>query len=54
MPIKSFRGKLEHGTAGIEQINLHTNDGRVGYRVKKMELLGVDLTGRDQESVFKV
>ena len=50
--IKSFRGQLEHGV--VETIPLHTNDGTTGYRIIKIELLGVDLTGRDQESVFKV
>jgi hypothetical protein len=54
MPIKSFRGQLAHGIVGMETISLHTNDGSTGYRIKKLELLGVDLTGRDQESVFKV
>ena len=38
----------------METISLHTNDGSTGYRIKKLELLGSDLTGRDQESVFKV
>jgi hypothetical protein len=50
--IKSFRGQLTHGV--VETISLHTNDGTTGYKIVKMELLGVDLTGRDQESVFKV
>tara|TARA_R110002110_G_scaffold173932_1_gene376872 strand:+ start:1440 stop:1877 length:438 start_codon:yes stop_codon:yes gene_type:complete len=54
MPVKSFRGQLTHGIVGMETISLHTNDGSTGYRIKKLELLGSDLTGRDQESVFKV
>ena len=34
--IKSFRGLLADG--GIAEINLHTNDGKIGYRIVKFEL----------------
>ena len=37
MPIKSFRGLLTDGA--VETISLHTNNGSVGYRIKKMELM---------------
>ena len=33
MPIKSFRGKLATGLTEI--INLHTNNGSIGYKIKK-------------------
>lgn len=50
--IISFRGQIAHDA--IERINLHTLTGEMGYKIRKLELLGVDLTGRDQESVLKV
>jgi len=50
--IISFRGLLAGGLQ--EKISLQTKSGEKGYRIKRMELLGSDLTGRDQESVFKV
>jgi hypothetical protein len=34
--IKSFRGKI--ASTGIETINLHTNNGKTGYRIVKFEL----------------
>jgi len=49
--IISFRGLLAGGVQ--EKISLQTRSGEKGYRIKRMELLGSDLTGRDQESVFK-
>ena len=36
--IKSFRGRLASG--GQETIHLHTNDGSIGYRMKKFEVIG--------------
>jgi len=50
--IISYRGQIAHDA--VEEINLHTNDGKTGYKIVKMQLLGEDLTGRDQESVLKV
>ena len=35
MPIKTFRGLIEDG--GQDTIVLHTNDGKMGYRIKKFE-----------------
>tara|TARA_Y100000361_G_C10855420_1_gene186546 strand:+ start:21 stop:464 length:444 start_codon:yes stop_codon:yes gene_type:complete len=37
MPIKSFRGKLKDGD--IDTIALHTNDGSMGYRITKFQLM---------------
>jgi hypothetical protein len=37
MPIKTFRGKLADDTQ--DTINLHTNNGLVGYRIKKFQLV---------------
>ena len=40
MPIKSFRGKISNDT--IETIHLSTNDGSVGYRIVKFQLMGIN------------
>jgi len=37
MPIKSFRGKIADGV--VDTISLHTNDGSVGYRIVKFEIV---------------
>jgi len=37
MTIKTFRGKLDH--QDIDEIRLRTNDGRVGYKIVKFELM---------------
>tara|TARA_Y100000004_G_scaffold192224_1_gene252412 strand:+ start:15 stop:461 length:447 start_codon:yes stop_codon:yes gene_type:complete len=52
MPIKSFRGKL--ATNGIDRINLHTNTGSIGYRIKKMALINENVGDVDYSSVIKV
>ena len=52
MPIKSFRGKLADGA--IDIISLHTNNGSVGYRIKKLQLFGQQPGTLDQESTVKV
>ena len=50
--IKSFRGKLVDG--GQQQINLHTNDGKTGYRIVKCELMP-DTPGANQtEAIVKI
>jgi len=36
MAIKSFRGKIDQ--QGQETIHLHTNNGAMGYRIKRFEL----------------
>ena len=36
--IKSYRGKLENDTTAT--INLHTNNGKTGYTIKKFQLIG--------------
>jgi len=52
MPIKSFRGKLADNT--IDTIPLATNNGSVGYRIVKMDVIGEQPTTLDQEAVVKV
>ena len=36
MPIKSFRGLIAN--EAIETISLHTNNGSIGYKIKKLQL----------------
>jgi len=36
--IKSYRGKLENDSTAT--INLHTNNGKTGYTIKKFQLIG--------------
>ena len=52
MPIKSFRGKIADN--GIDTIALHTNDGSVGYRITKFQLMAIDPISNNQESVVKI
>ena len=54
MPIKSFRGKMEDGA--MATIHLHTNDGSIGYKIVKFELLGPDGNTNSEQvvQVFKV
>ena len=40
MPVKSFRGKLSNNS--IETINLSTNNGSVGYKIVKFQLMGIN------------
>lgn len=37
MPIKSFRGKIADDS--VDTIILHTNDGSIGYRIKKLQII---------------
>jgi len=53
MPIKSFRAKTVSGS--VDQIPLHTNDGSVGYRLKKFQVIAADLFGTaSSELVIKI
>ena len=52
MPIKSFRGQL--ATSGIDTINLHTNNGMIGYRIVKLELMAVSPGKTTYENVLKI
>jgi len=52
MTIKSFRGKMIDGA--IDTITLHTNDGSIGYKVKKVQCVP-ELPGTtNTEHVFKI
>tara|TARA_Y100001963_G_scaffold37143_1_gene51956 strand:- start:83 stop:532 length:450 start_codon:yes stop_codon:yes gene_type:complete len=50
MPIKSFRGKMTNDT--MDTINLHTNNGSVGYRIKKFQVM--QATDADVEATIKI
>ena len=52
MPIKSFRGKLADG--GKDTISLHTNDGSIGYRIKKLDIIDTAPGTGDVELVLKI
>ena len=52
MPIKSFRGLITSG--GLETINLHTNNGSTGYRIKKFEAMPQDPSGNSGTNVLKI
>ena len=54
MPIKSFRGKMADST--IDTVHLHTNDGSVGYKIKKFQLMPVnaDTNVETTMAIYKV
>tara|TARA_Y100001972_G_scaffold92085_1_gene112757 strand:+ start:34 stop:483 length:450 start_codon:yes stop_codon:yes gene_type:complete len=48
--IKSFRGKIGNGE--MQTISLHTNDGSIGYKIVKMDLIAT--IGNNMECCLKV
>ena len=50
--IASFRGLIADGS--IEVINLHTNDGKTGYKIKKFEMLPDNPGTSDVEHTIKI
>ena len=50
--IKTFRGSMLHNTQ--DTIVLHTNDGSMGYRIVKLELIGAEPGEQSQESTVKI
>ena len=52
MPIKSFRGCL--ADESVAQISLHTNNGMIGYRIVKFEIIAEKPSQQDQESFMKI
>ena len=52
MPTKSFRGLIKDGTQ--DTISLHTNNGSIGYRIKKMQIIGQDPGNTNVEATIKV
>ena len=52
MPIKSFRGKIDHDT--IDVISLHTNNGSIGYKIKQLAVFPEKPTNTSTEAMFKI
>ena len=52
MTIKTFRGLIADGAQ--DTIVLHTNDGSVGYRIVKFELMSQEPGIINQESIVKI
>lgn len=50
MPIKSFRGKMVNDS--MDTISLHTNNGSVGYKIKKFQVM--QTTDADVEATVKI
>jgi len=50
--IKTFRGLIANG--GQDTINLHTNDGKTGYRIVKFEVMMKNPGIAAQESIVQV
>jgi len=50
--IKTFRGLI--ADANQDTIILHTNDGSMGYRIVKLEVIGSEPVGADAEYVIKI
>tara|TARA_Y100001938_G_C7839743_1_gene305518 strand:+ start:102 stop:563 length:462 start_codon:yes stop_codon:yes gene_type:complete len=56
MPLKSFRGLMtvDAGGDSTAQVSLHTNDGSIGYRIKKLQIIPKDPTDVTNEAVFQI
>ena len=52
MPIKSFRGLIAHGVQ--DTVVLHTNDGSIGYRITKFQLMPPAPGVSNGENVVKI
>ncbi len=55
MPIKSFRGLIADGA--IDTINLHTNDGSIGYKITKLQIIPKapgTVAGEHTVKIFKI
>ena len=52
MKVKAFKGRIDDGAQTT--IRLSTNNGLTGYKIKKLQLMGVEPQGNNQESVVKV
>lgn len=52
MVIKSFRGKMANNT--VDTISLHTNDGSIGYMIKKMQFIAESPASHNIEGIIKV
>jgi hypothetical protein len=52
MPIKTFRGLIADGA--IDIVSLHTNNGSIGYRIVKMQVMHAEPGEQNAEHTIKV
>ncbi len=52
MPIKSFRGQIVD--LGQETIHLQTNNGEIGYRIKKLEIMSIQPGVLDEAHIVQI
>jgi len=54
--IKTFRGLMitDSGGDSTDTIVLHTNDGSIGYQIKKLQVIPKDPTDVTTEAVFQI
>ena len=52
MVVKTFRGQLAHG--GQDRIRLHTTQGKVGYQIKKFQVMPPVMGGASSESCVRI
>ena len=52
MPIKTFRGQIADGEQ--DTIVLHTNNGSIGYRIVKFQIMDQDPSTNDVKLVVKI
>ena len=52
MPIKSFRGRV--ADQAQQKISLHTNNGSIGYKIVKFQVIGQQPSAQTQEGTVKV
>jgi len=50
--IISYRGLIADG--GQDTINLHTNDGKTGYKIVKFQMIGIQPSTVNSESTIKI
>lgn len=52
MPIKTFRSSILSET--VDQVPLHTNNGSIGYRIKKLEIIPKEPGTDNSEMIVKI
>ena len=52
MPIKSFRGLIPPDS--MDTITLHTNNGKTGYKIHKLQIIQMTPGGLDIEGMVKI
>jgi len=50
--MKSFKGKIEDG--GQDTVSLHTNDGSIGYRIVKLDIMSANPSAGTGEHIVKI